>query len=464
MLGSSATPEVSVPSRPTEAVAGLGAGQQLYERAKRLIPGGTQLLSKRPEMFLPDQWPAYYSRAKGAAVWDLDGIEYTDMTSSAVGSCPLGYADEDVDAAVVAAVKDGSMATLNCPEEVELAELLCQLHPWAQMCRFARTGGESMAIAVRIARAYTRRSVVAVCGYHGWLDWYLAANQAHADALGEEGLLLPGLDPSGVPGELAGTTVTFRHNDIEGLRAVAREHAGRLAAIVCEPQRGEQPKPGFLEAARQLADETGAVLVFDEVSSALRLTVGGVHLLYGVEPDLAVFAKGIGNGFPIGAVIGTADVMEAAQTTFISSTYWTERVGPVAALATLHKFADIDGSQRLIDAGRRVQAIWRDAGEATGLAVEVTHPDMPPFSHLGFDHPQAQAVRTLFCQLMLERGYLDNGNFYATCAHTAEILDRYAEVVRDAFGRVYDAVRAKRVAEELKGPVAHTGFARLTSS
>jgi glutamate-1-semialdehyde 2,1-aminomutase len=451
-------------SRHADEATVLGAGQELYQRAKRLIPGGTQLLSKRPEMFLPDQWPAYYRRANGASVWDLDGIQYTDMTSSAVGSCPLGFADEDVNVAVVAAVNGGSIATLNCPEEVELAELLCELHPWARMCRFARTGGESMAIAVRIARARTQRSVVAVCGYHGWSDWYLAANLAQADALGREGLLLSGLDPRGVPEELAGTTVTFRHNDVDGLRAVAQEHAGRLAAIVCEPQRGERPKPGFLEAARQLADETGAVLVFDEVSSALRLTVGGVHLLYGVEPDLAVFAKGIGNGFPIGAVIGTADIMEEAQRTFISSTYWTERIGPVAALATLRKFADIDGSQRLIDAGRRVQAIWRDAGEATGLAVEVTHPDMPPFSHLGFDHPQPQAVRTLFCQLMLERGYLDNGNFYATCAHTTEILDRYAEVVTDAFGRVSDAVRGERVAEELKGPVAHTGFARLTSS
>ncbi len=452
-----------MPSHPTDAVAAAGTGQRLYERAKRLIPGGTQLLSKRPEMFLPEQWPAYYRRAKGALVWDLDGVEYTDMTSSAVGSCPLGYADDDVDAAVVAAVSDGSMATLNCAEEVELAELLCQLHPWADMCRFARSGGESMAIAVRIARAHSRRSVVAVCGYHGWSDWYLSANQSQVDALGEEGLLLPGLDPGGVPAELAGTTVTFRHNDIDGLRAIAQEHAGRLAAIVCEPQRGERPKPGFLEGAREVADEIGAVLVFDEVSSALRLTAGGVHLLYSVEPDLAVFAKGIGNGFAIGAVIGTAEIMEAAQTTFISSTYWTERIGPTAALATLRKFAAIGGPQRLIDAGRRVQAIWRDAAEAAGLAVEVGHPDMPPFSHLAFSHAQPQAVRTLYCQLMLERGYLDNGNFYATCAHTTAILDRYADVVEDAFRRVADAIRAERVIDELKGPVAHSGFARLTS-
>jgi glutamate-1-semialdehyde 2,1-aminomutase len=440
----------------------LGAGQELYQRAKRLIPGGTQLLSKRPEMFLPDQWPAYYRRAKGPSVWDLDGVHYTDMTTSAVGSCPLGFADDDVDAAVVGAVNEGSMATLNCPEEVELAELLCQLHPWAQMCRFARGGGESMAIAVRIARAKTRRSVVAVCGYHGWSDWYLAANHADADALGREGMLLPGLDPGGVPRELAGTTVTFRHNDVDGLRAVARRHGGDLAAIVCEVQRGERPKPGFLEAAREMAAQTGAVLIFDEISSALRLNVGGAHLLYGVAPDVAVFAKAIGNGFPIGAVLGTAEVMEAAQTTFISSTYWTERIGPTAALATLRKFAAVGGDQRLVDAGRRVQAIWRDAGEAAGLAVDVGHPHMPPFSHLTFRHPEPQAVRTLYCQLMLERGYLDNGNFYATCTHTPEVLEPYAEVANDVFERVSKAVDGNRVMELLRGPVAHTGFARLT--
>jgi glutamate-1-semialdehyde 2,1-aminomutase len=440
----------------------LGAGQELYRRAKRLIPGGTQLLSKRPEMFLPDQWPAYYRRAKGVSVWDLDDVVYTDMTTNAVGSCPLGFADDDVNARVLEAVAAGSMATLNCAEEVELAELLCELHPWAQMCRFARTGGESMAIAVRIARARTGRSRVAVCGYHGWSDWYLAANLTETDALGRDGLLLPGLDPAGVPRELAGTTLAFRHNDVDSLRAIARDHAGELAAIVCEPQRHERPAPGFLEAMREIADETGVVLIFDEISAALRLTAGGVHVLYGVTPDLAVFAKAIGNGFPIAAIIGTAEVMEAAQTTFISSTYWTERIGPVAALATLRKFAEMDGQQRLIDAGNEVQAIWSEAGTLSGLQVKTGHPDMPPFSHLDFQHPMPQAVRTLYCQLMLERGYLDTGNFYATCGHTPEVLELYGETVKDVFGRVSEAVRGDRVMDELRGPVIHSGFSRLT--
>ena len=312
----------------------LGTGQQLYRRAKALIPGGTQLLSKRPEMFLPEQWPSYYDRAEGACIWDLDGRKYIDMCISGVGACPLGYADPDVNAAVVDAVRRGSMCTLNCPEEVELAELLCRLHPWAQMVRFARTGGESMAVAVRIARAKTGRSKVAFCGYHGWSDWYLGVNLVEGDALGSKGLLLPGLDPRGVPRELAGTALGFRHNHLEELRDLVSKTGGDLAAIIAEPQRGERPAPEFLAGLRQVADETGAVLIFDEISSAMRLNTGGVHLLYGQAPDIAVFSKSIGNGFAIGAIVGRAEVMEAAQGTFLSSTYWTERVGPSATLAT----------------------------------------------------------------------------------------------------------------------------------
>lgn len=440
----------------------VGTGQSLYLRAKRLIPGGTQLLSKRPEMFLPDQWPAYYRRAKGASVWDLDDVEYVDMTISGVGSCPLGFADDDVDNAVIEAIREGSMSTLNCPEEVQLAELLCQLHPWAEMARFTRSGGEAMAVAVRIARARTRRSVVAVCGYHGWSDWYLAANRPGVDVLGGEGLLLPGLDPAGVPPELTGTTVAFRHNSVEELDATVEAHAANLAAIVIEPQRDRRPTDVFLSRARELADETGAILIFDEITSALRLTVGGVHLLFGVNPDLAVFAKAIGNGFPIAAIIGVADVMASAQDSFISSTFWTERTGPTAALATLRKFAEVDGPARLTEAGAFVQATWREAGASAGLAVNVGPAEMPPLSHLGFEHPDGQAVRTLYTQLMLDRGYLDNGTFYATCAHQPELLARWSADCLDAFAELAVAVKRDRLRAELRGPVAHLGFERLT--
>ncbi len=437
-------------------------GPALYVKAKTLIPGGTQLLSKRPELFLPGHWPSYFSKAAGARVWDLDGNCYIDMSHNGVGACPLGYADPDVNAAVKDAVDRGSVSTLNCPEEVELAEMLCELHPWADMVRFARTGGEGMAIAVRLARARTGRSKVAFCGYHGWHDWYLAANLTEADSLGTRELLLPGLDPAGVPAELKGTAIAFRHNRIEELESIVRTHGSELAAIVCEVQRYERPAPGFLESARAMADSTGAVLVFDEISSGFRLNPGGVHLRYGTTPDIAVFSKALGNGFPIAAVIGTAAAMEAAQKTFISSTYWTERVGFAAAIAMITKYREVKAHERMSAAGTRVQQIWRQEAANAGLDVEVGHPDMPPLSHIRFNDRDGCAVQTLLCQLMLEHGFLDNGAFYSTHAHTDEILDEYGRAVARVFPLLAEAIAKGDVRDRLHGPVGHSGFQRLT--
>ena len=300
-------------------------------------------------MLLPEQWPTYYSKASGSRIWDLDGRCFVDMSYSGIGSCVLGYADADVNRAVAAAIEAGSMSTLNCAEEVELAELLCEIHPWAEMVRYARCGGEAMAVAVRIARTHTRRDKIAFCGYHGWHDWYLSANLASGNAL--EGHLLPGLSPAGVPAGLAGTTLPFHYNRIDELTAIVREHGDQLAAVVMEPIRSHPPEADFLQQVREVAHRCGAVLIFDEITSGWRLTSGGAHLLYGVSPDLAVFAKAMSNGYPMAAIIGIGDVMQAAQDSFISSTYWTERIGPAAALATIQKIRDCNVPGRLMEAG-----------------------------------------------------------------------------------------------------------------
>lgn len=436
----------------------MGTGQTLYQEARKLIPGGTQLLSKRPEIHLPGLWPSYYSKARGVEIWDLDGNHFIDMSYNGIGACILGVGDLEVDAAVHAAIDGGSMSTLNCPEEVELAKLLCELHPWAEMVRYARCGGEAVAVAVRIARAYTGKDLVAFCGYHGWHDWYLSANLSEESAL--DGHLLPGLEPAGVPRTLLGTALPFRYNHIDELQKIVKRNSGKIAAIVMEPIRDQEPIPAFMEGIREVISETGAVLIIDEVSAGFRLNTGGAHLLYGFEPDLAVFAKGMSNGYPMAAIIGKGSVMDAAQKTFISSTYWTERIGPVAALATIRKHRRDKVAKHLIDIGERVQKGWTEAASRTGLPIEVG--GIPPLSHFMIQGDQSQEAHTLFVQLMLERGILAARGFYSTYAHKGEHIEIYLNAVNDVFSTIAVSLKQKNIGEQLKGPVAHSGFRRLT--
>ncbi|MGE5832681.1 MAG: aminotransferase class III-fold pyridoxal phosphate-dependent enzyme [Methanomicrobiales archaeon] len=434
------------------------SGLTLWQRAKRIIPGGSQLLSKRSEQFLPDLWPSYYRSAKGVEVTDLDGRRYIDMSLLGVGACPLGYADPDVDRAVKEAIDQGSMCTLNCPEEVELAEVLLRLHPWAEMVRFARGGGEAMAVAVRIARARTGREIVAFCGYHGWHDWYLSANLA--DDRNLDGHLLPGLEPRGVPRGLKGTAVPFRYNEIEDLRAIIDRHDGSLAAVVMEPIRDHEPVPGFLEEVQELAAAAGALLVVDEVSAGFRLNTGGAHLVYGIRPDIAVFAKGMSNGYPMAAIIGTGEAMSAAQETFISSTYWTERIGPVAALATIDKYGRCNVPEHLVRTGKQVQGLWARAAADAGLPLVVE--GIPPLSHFTFSRPEALEMQTAFTQMMLDRGFLAGKAFYSSFAHKGTHIEKYRNAVDEVFLDLASALKKGEMAGLLKGPVAHAGFGRLT--
>ena len=430
----------------------------LQQKSKRLIPGMTQLLSKRPDMFSLGVWPGYFSRAKGVNVWDLDDNCYIDMSIGGIGANSMGYADPDVDAAVLEAIANGTSCSLNCPEEVYLAELLCELHPWADMVRYARTGGEAMAVAVRIARAHTNRDKVAFCGYHGWHDWYLAATLKNGEALDSH--LLPGLDPRGVPKALAGTALPFHYNDVAELEVIFSGNKGEIAAVILEPIRNNPPEPSFMAAVRSLARENGAVIVYDEISSGFRLNTGGAHLIVtDVEPDMAVFSKGMSNGYPMAAILGRARVMEAAQSTFISSTYWTDRVGPVAALATLRKHRRVDAGKHLCAMGQAVQRGWREIADRHGLDVSIG--GIFPLSHFGFEHPRALDLKAYFVQLMLERGFLASTQFYSMYAHQHEHVDEYLRAADEAFGLLRTGLDEDTLGAALEGAPARQGFARL---
>lgn len=435
--------------------AEMGEGQKLWKRAKTVIPGGNMLLSKRAEMFLPGGWPAYFSRAKGCRVWDLDGKEYIDMSIMGVGTNTLGYGHPEVDDAVHAVINAGNMSTLNCPEEVYLAEKLIELNPWADMVRFARSGGEANAIAIRIARAATGKDKVAVCGYHGWHDWYLSANLGDDENLA--GHLLPGLAPNGVPRNLRGTVFPFNYNRFDELESLVSQHD--IGVIKMEVVRNKGPENNFLQKVRDLATSRGIVLIFDECTSGFRQTFGGLHRIHGVEPDMAMFGKALGNGYAITATIGRREIMEAAQTTFISSTFWTERIGPAAALKTLEVMERIRSWDIITGIGHEIRARWTELAKRHGLTID--HWGLPALAGFSFQGTNALAYKTLVTQELLAKGFLAGNCVYACIDHTPDVLDRYFEALDGVFATIKRCEEGLDVNSLLKGPVCHAGFKRL---
>ena len=431
-------------------------GQDLYKKAKTLIPGGTMLLSKRPEMFLPDNWPSYFSKAKGCKVWDLDGNEYTDMCIMGIGTNTLGYGNDEVDNAVIDTVKKGNMSTFNCPEEVALAEKLVELNPWADMVRFARSGGEANSIAIRIARAASGKDKVAICGYHGWHDWYLSANHNKGDELSSH--LLSGLNPNGVPKNLKNTVHPFHYNDFEELLDIVTSND--IGVIKMEVMRNFGPEDNFLQKVRDLATQRNIVLIFDECTSGFRETYGGIYKKYGVEPDMAMYGKTIGNGYALTAVVGKKAVMEAAQTSFISSTFWTERIGPTAALKTLEVMQNMKSWDIITAQGKKIQSQWKSLAETHNIEIMVS--GMPALSTYSFSSDNAMAYKTFVAQEMLKKGFLASTNFYACTEHKDVNIAHYFDALDGVYKTISDCEKGhKNIHDLLEGPVCHSGFKRL---
>lgn len=431
-------------------------GPEMWEKAKKLIPGGTQLLSKRAERFLPGKWPSYFNKAKGIEIEDLDGNILKDFSIMGVGSCILGYADDDVNNVVKKVIDDSSMCTLNSKEEVELAELLLNIHPWAKRVRYARTGGEIMAIAVRIARAASGNDKVAFCGYHGWHDWYISSNLSDDSNL--DGHLLPGLAPKGIPRGLIKTAFPFGYNNINELQKIVKEN--KIGVIVVEPLRHKEPTEGFLEKVREIANEEGAVLIFDEITSGWREMLGGVHLRYGVIPDIVVYGKAISNGFPMAVALGKEKIMETAQDTFISSTYWTERIGPAAAIATINKLKNNHVAEHIHKIGGMIGNSWKELAKKHELNVEIHGPN----SLITFEikHEKKQSLMTIFTQEMLKRGYLASASVYVSYSHNKNNVTDYMKKVDEVFEIIKSSIDNNNIEDILEGPIAYSGFKRLT--
>ena len=433
----------------------MSNGQKLWKRAKQIIPGGNMLLSKRPEMFLPDLWPSYFSKSKGCNVWDLDGKKYIDMSIMGIGTNILGYGHPEVDEAVHKTIDSGNMSTLNCPEEVFLAEKLIEINPWADMVRFARSGGEANAIAIRIARAATNKDKVAICGYHGWHDWYLSVNLGNNKNLANH--LLPGLDPNGVPESLKDTVFPFNYNDFKALiNLVEKEDIG---IIKMEVERTVGPEDNFLSKVRKLATDRNIVLIFDECTSGFRETFGGIYKKYNVEPDMAMYGKALGNGYAITAVVGKKEVMEAAQATFISSTFWTERIGPTAAIKTLEVMERDETWKTITNLGLYAKKQLKNLADK--YQVKINQWGISALTGYTFLGKHPLHYKTLVTQEMLKKGYLAGNSLYICIYHTESVIDEFIFNLDPIFSLIKECEDGRDINSLLMGPVCHSGFQRL---
>jgi len=409
----------------------VSRSQELYKRAGELIPGWTQLISRRADQFANGVSPVYAQRAKGSHFIDVDENEYIDWVN-AVGAIILGHADEVVDGAVKEQIDRGSLYTLNSPLEIELAEELCQTLPSAEMVRYTKGGGEACAVAARIARGTTGRDKILICGYHGWHDWYQAANYGVDPESGE--YPFAGIEPTGVPKALAGTIVPFRYGDLAMLDALLTEHAGDVAAIMMEPARSELPPPGYLEGVKALAQQHDVILIFDEVSCGWRQSIGGIQTVVGVTPDMTVVAKAMSNGYPMGAVVGSRAVMEPAGRMFISSSYWSDNIGLVASLTTIRELKRRQSERRLQEIGEKLRSALNGALAEAGLPGKCAGLFANPYIALDLPNGvEARKVSTLFVQEMARRGVHTYMSFKATLAHTDEDIAHTAAAARAAF-------------------------------
>ena len=431
-------------------------GYKLYKKAKKIIPNGNMLLSKRPENFLPDIWPNYFQSTTGCHVTDIDGNSFIDVSLMGVGTNILGYSHKKVDESVFRAVKNGVSSTLNCPEEVYLSEKLLDMNSWADMVRLARTGGELNAVAIRLARAATGKDKVLISGYHGWHDWYLSTNIIDKSNLNQH--LLEGLNPKGVPSALSGTTIPFEHNNLDQFKKLIEENDD-IAAVKMEVQRNFEPSMQFLTEVRRICTERNIVLIFDECTSGFRETFGGVFNKFKVFPDIALFSKALGNGYAICACVGKESVMSEAKNTFISSTFWTERIGPTAAISTLDIMEEEKSWEFISNQGKKVKEFWKVVFSKNAIDVEINGLD--PLPRFQLNIPHHNKIKTLITYLMMKKGFIATDSMYICIKHDDETLQKYYNAFEQVLYEIKDVIGDEDKFDTYDIKEAYKGFQRL---
>ncbi len=447
----------------TDAAAGgrVARSMEMHQRLLELIPGGTQLISRRPTRYALGVSPVVATRGKGSRIWDVDGHEYIDWVS-AIGSVILGYADPVVDQAVKQQIDRGTNFSITHELELELAELLVERIPCAEMVRYARGGGDACAVAARIARGSTGRDRILFCGYHGWHDWYQAANHGSDGDLDEH--LFPGIEPIGVPSALAGTAIPFAYGDLDGLGERLDRYRGEVAAVMMEPMRSELPAEGYLEGVASLCRDHDVVLIFDEVSTGFRPSDAGVQPVLGVEPDMAVFAKSISNGYAMGAVVGRRDVMAPADRMFVSSTYWGETVGLAATVATLTELRNRNTAQTLARTGAALKQRLNDVASDVGVSICCTGVDYHPHLEFSVEDPVlGNKIATLYVQEMAKRGHHGYASFYLNESQGEVEIEMVSDAAREVFALIGETLDDGRIDERLEAEERQEFFRRLVT-
>ncbi len=431
----------------------MNKGQKLWQEAIKVIPGGNGLLSKRPERYLPIFWPTYYSKSKNINVWDLENNKYLDMAQMGMGASILGYANDYVDSQVKKAIDRGINSTLNCREEYDLAKKILKYDKFADQVKFAKGGGEAMSLAVRLARAKTGKDVIAFSGYHGWHDWYLATNLKNKNKLSEH--LLPGLEPLGVPKNLKGTIIGFEYNNIEKLKEIKKKN---LAAIIIEGCRYKYPSKEFIKELHYVCKKYKACLIIDEITSGWRSSIGGVYKKLGLKPDIVVYGKGLGNGYPISCIVGKKKYMQMGNKSFISSTAWTERSGFVAANATIDFFIKKRVNKHILSIGKLIKKEWLRLSNKHKINLRVS--DVTPLCSFFLEYKNNNELYTFFTREMLKNKILASNSIYVSYAHKKKDVIKYLKVCDKVFFKMKKFILSKKKIK--KSYVRFSGFARLT--
>ena len=434
------------------------SGLQLWNEALKVIPGGNGILSKRPERYAGKKWPTYFRKSLGCKIWDLNDNMYIDMAQMGIGSSTLGYNNKYINKAVKKIIDMGINTTLNAPEEVELAKKLIQLNPGYKGVKFARSGGEAMSLAVRIARAFVSKQKIAFSGYHGWFDWYLAANFGNSKNLDQH--LLKGLSPKGVYPGLKESIFPFRYDDPEDFLKIIKQEKN-IGIVIVESARYDYPKKEFVNQINRICKKKNLILICDEITSGFRVCNSGAYQKIGFKPDIVVYGKGLGNGFAISAIVGKSKVMKNSINTFISSSNWSERVGFVAANKTLEYFEKNKVWNHLNRMGLLISKGWKKIFSELNLKITVSN--FLPLVTMKLNYGKLNNyILTYFIKDMLQKKYLVSASIYVSVAHTEKIILIYLKECKKTFKKISILLKKNQMGNSIKKTDLRTdAFQRL---